>query len=127
MADDRDFDSLIEFLRQIPGISGSIGKGRFDNGNWWVKFQIDITHRLAWCVVQELGCVLNYLSITERLPTVFMPVSPAPYLNGGPRDFLSWVIESKDPEFRPGLCRDWLEGRLPRPVNDPSAWPADDA
>ncbi len=125
MSHECDFDSLIEFFRKVPGISGSIGKGRFENGNWWVKFHINITHPLAWSVVQELGCVLNYLSLTERLPTVFMPVSPAPYLNGGPSDFLSWVIELKDPNFEPGTCRQWLEGRLPQPVADPSAWPAD--
>ena len=71
---------------------------------------------------QEFGCVLNYLSLTERLPTVFMPVSPAPYLNGGPADFLSWVIETKTPELKPETVADWLEGRLPRPVDDPQQW-----
>jgi hypothetical protein len=49
-----------------------------------VKFAIDIEHPLAWSVVQELGHVLNYVSLEERLPTVFMPVSPPPYMNGGP-------------------------------------------
>jgi hypothetical protein len=126
MGDDRDFNTLLAYLARIPGIEGKIGFGRFDNGNWWVKFGIDISHPLAWNVVQELGCVLNYLSINDRLPTVFMPVSPAPYMNGGPREFLSWVIESKDPEFKPGTCTKWLEGRLPQPVEDVSAWPADD-
>ncbi len=41
-----------------------------------VKFSIDIDHPLAWHAIQELGNVLNYLSVTERLPNVFMPVSP---------------------------------------------------
>jgi hypothetical protein len=72
--------------------------------------------------MQELGHILNYLSLDERLPTVFMPVSPPPYLNGGPRDYLRWVIESKDEEFRPATCAEWLEGRLPRPVNDLEQW-----
>ena len=93
-----------------------------------IKFSIDVAHPLAWHVVQEFGCVLNYLSVTERLPTVFMPVSPAPYLNGGPEEYLSWVIESKSPSFKPGTVADWLEGRLPRPVDDLSQWAsADDA
>lgn len=70
--------------------------------------------------------MLNYLSVTERLPTVFMPVSPAPYLNGGPNDFLSWVIESKDPTFTPAAAAKWLEGRLPRPVEDLSLWVIED-
>jgi len=87
-----------------------------------VKFSIDLDHPLAWNVVQELGHVLNYLSVGERLPTVFMPVSPPPYMNGGPRDYLSWVIESTSADFTPEKCAEWLEGRLPRPVEDVSAW-----
>lgn len=126
MGDERDFGTLETFLKRIPGIGGTIGKGRFDDGNWWVKLEIDIDHPLAWNVVQEMGCVLNYLSLTERLPTVFMPVSPAPYLNGGPREYLSWVIESKDPTFKPGTCAKWLESRLPQPVDDESAWRQDE-
>lgn len=122
MADDPDLEVLAAFLRRVPGIVGTIGKGRFDDGPWWVKFGIDIDHPLAWNVVQELGCVLNYLSVNERLPTVFMPVSPAPYLNGGPRQFLSWVIESKSTDFSASEAANWLEGRLPRPVDDQSQW-----
>lgn len=124
MSDSNDLDTLEAYLRRIPGIDRSIGRGRFQDGNWWVKFHINIQHPLAWNVVQKLGCVLNYLSITERLPTVFKPVSPAPYLNGGPLDFLAWVIESKDPQFQPGTCVQWLEGRLPQPVQDEAAWRA---
>ncbi|MCB1607181.1 MAG: hypothetical protein KDI71_09430, partial [Xanthomonadales bacterium] len=63
---------------------------------------------------------------SERLPTVFMPVSPAPYLNGGPDEFLSWVIESQDPNFAPSSAAEWLEGRLPSPVEDLSQWATED-
>ncbi|SPE35761.1 hypothetical protein SBA3_2300022 [Candidatus Sulfopaludibacter sp. SbA3] len=73
--------------RTLPGpcCSGATAnwKGRLEGEGWWVKFAIDISHRLAWNVVQELGHVLNYLSVNERLPTVFKPVSPPPYANGG--------------------------------------------
>jgi hypothetical protein len=90
----------------------------------------EVRHRhpppLAWHIVQEFGCVLNYLSITERLPTIFFPVSPAPYLNGGPRRFLWWVIESKTPDFTPAHAAEWLEGRLPKPVKDASKWQVDE-
>ncbi len=125
-----EFHDLESFLRRVPSIGSAMqgrkmGKGRFENGNWWVKFTIDIEHALAWNVVQELGNVLNYLSITERLPTIFMPVSPPSYLNGGPREFLSWVIESKVADFTPKTCAEWLESRLPRPVDDLSQWNAD--
>jgi hypothetical protein len=63
-----------------------------------------------------------YLSLDERLPTVFKPVSGPPYLNGGPREFLSWVIECVSTDFTPSTCAEWLEGRLPRPVADLSQW-----
>ncbi len=117
-----EFVELEAYLRRVPGIHGSFGTGRFENGNWWVKFTIDIDHPLAWNVIQEFGNVLNYLSLTERLPTVFMPVPPPSYLNGGPREALSWVIESTAADFSPRTWSEWLEGRLPRPVEDLSQW-----
>ena len=120
--DERSFDTLVEYLARIPSIKGTIGNGTSEDGNWWVKFAIDLHHELAWKTIQELGFVLNYLSVEERLPTVFAPVSPPPYLNGGPDEFLSWIIESRDPKFRPGTCKKWLEARLPNPVDDPAQW-----
>jgi len=126
MGDHDEFEELLSYLAKVPGVTGNIGSGTFDNGNWWVKFSLELSHPLAWHVVQELGSVLNYLSVDERLPTVFMPVSPPPYLNGGPDEYLSWVIESKEPSFKPGKVAEWLEGRLPRPVDDLSQWEAQD-
>ena len=129
MADDQTFEGLLAFLERLPGIElpagrKSIGRGHGDDGTWWVKFSLDTTHPLAWRVVQELGHVLNYVSTNEPLPTVFMPVSPPPYLNGGV-EFLSWVIESHHAEFSPTQCAQWLAGRLPRPVDDPKQWDID--
>lgn len=120
------FEPLINFLCRIPGIGKSKGSGLDEDGSWWVKFSIDIQHPLAWHVVQELGHVLNYVSLDERLPTVFKPVSPPPYMNGGPGEFLSWVIECSDKDFSPGDCAEWLEGRLPRPVEEANQWNTDD-
>ena len=125
-----DFENLLAFLEKLPAIDlpagrKSIGQGSFDNGNWWVKFSLDTNHPLAWRHVQELGHVLNYLSVEERLPAVFMPVSPPPYMNGGV-EFLSWVIESTDPSFTPDKCCEWLTGRLPRPVEDLEQWKMDE-
>jgi hypothetical protein len=117
-----DFSPLERFLRRVPAISGPIGKGSDQSGTWWIKFSIDIEHELAWRVVQEFGYVLNYVSLDERLPTVFKPVSPPPYLNGGPNEFLSWVIECDRSDFAPGECAEWLEGRLPKPVDDVATW-----
>jgi hypothetical protein len=120
------FEKLIAFLSRVPAVatnetpSRGFGSGEDEDGGWWVKFSIAIEHSLAWHTVQELGCVLNYLSLEERLPTVFKPVSPAPYMNGGPDEFLSWVIEGKD--MPPGTVAKWLEERLPKPVEDEEAW-----
>lgn len=126
-AHDPRFHKLLDYLARVPSVrvnetpSGGIGAG-FDERIWWVKFGLDLDHPLAWNVVQELGHVLNHLSVNEPLPTVFKPVSPPPYMNGGPRDFLSWVIECPIGAMRPDLVAEWLEGRLPRPVDDPDSW-----
>ena len=121
MSEEGLFEPLKSYLTKVPAI-GDISCGFSDDGYWWVKFTIDIEHPLAWSVVQELGHVLNYVSLEERLPTVFMPVSAPPYMNGGPKDFLSWVIESKSKDFKPEKCAEWLEGRLPQPVTDTEQW-----
>lgn len=120
--DNRAFKTLIEYLEKIPSMTKPISFDSDENGLWWIKFQLDINNELAWNVVQELGCVINYISINERLPTIFYPVSPAPYMNGGPEDYLSWVIETKDAEFKPGILMKWLNERLPKPVNDLEQW-----
>jgi hypothetical protein len=109
-------------MAKVPGVKAGIGTGHYDDGLWWIKFQIKIDHPFAWSVVQELGNIINYLSINDRLPTRFYPVSPPSYLNGGPKDFLSWIIESLDLEFSPKNLLEWLEGRMPRPVDDLSQW-----
>ncbi|WP_430813986.1 hypothetical protein [Carboxylicivirga sp. RSCT41] len=119
--DHRAFTTLIDYLEKVPAIRKPISFGDND-GHWWLKFSLNIDHKLAWNVVQEFGHVINYLSLNERLPTVFYPVSPPPYMNGGPFDFLSWVIETKDKDFKPGTLMKWLEGRLPRPVDDLEQW-----
>ncbi len=113
-------------MLKIPSIETSIGSGEFDNDLWWIKFQINIEHPLAWQVVQEIGHVVNYLSLDERLPTTFYPVSPPPYMNGGPKDYLSWIIESTSIDFTPDLLQEWLEGRLPRPVDNLEEWNSED-
>lgn len=110
-----NFENLLAILERLPAIDlpaarKSIGFGTAEDGNWWVKFSLDTNHPLAWRHIQELGHVLNYLSFQEPLPTVFKPVSPPPYLNGGV-EFLSWVIESTTPSFTPDLARNgWKAG-----------------
>lgn len=118
-----DHSTLVAHLDRVPAVT-HVAKGTLDKGHWWIKFDIDIVHKLAWHIVQEFGHVLNYLSVDERLPC--MPVSPPPYMNGEPAEFLSWVIESTESDFKPAKAAKWLEGRLPRPVHDESKWPLDD-
>lgn len=121
-----ELEPLVALLEQLPAMDlpagrKSIGCGVDDSGGWWIKFSLDTTHPLAWRVVQELGHVLNYVSVDERLPTVFMPVSPPPDLNGGV-EYLSWVIHNTDSVFTPAACVEWLVGRLPQPVGDLASW-----
>lgn len=125
MPEEYSFEKLLVLLSRIPAVEAGIGTGRLGSAGWYAKFGIDIEHKLAWHVVQEFGHILNYVSIKERLPTVFKPVSPPPYLNGGPKEFLSWVIECEDTSFTPDDAAEWLEGRLPRPVEDESEWLSD--
>src|SRR5688500_20223324 len=94
MHDDAAFEPLLSFLKQVPAIRTPIGSGYSTEGRWWAKFAIDLRHPLAWRVDQELGHVLKYVSVAERLPTVFKPVSPPPYTNGGHEDFLSWLVDT---------------------------------
>lgn len=89
---------------------------------WWVKLQIDIRSHMAWHVVQELAHVLNFISLAERLPTVFKPTSSPPYLNGGPDDYLAWVIESTADNVDAAYVAEVLEGRMPQPPEDLTKW-----
>ena len=116
---------LVDYLARIPGVS-VISHDVTPDAYWWIKLDIDIEHRLSWTVVQELGFVLNYISLNEPMPTVFKPVSPPPYLNGGPDEFLSWAIESTFNYIDPGWVADTLKGRLPNPVDDETQWNLDE-
>jgi len=68
---------------------------------------ISVTRLPGWHVVQELGHVLNDLSLEERLPTTFKPMSPPPYLKW-------WATRLSELAYRmfmkPGTVADWLEG-----------------
>lgn len=117
---------LVKFVRRIPGITFVAHSDEFEP-NWWIKFSLGISHPLAWRVVQELGFVLNYISVEDRLPVIFMPVSPPPYLNGGPKEFLAWVIECDYPFVNAEEIAKVMEQRLPNPIEDSSKWQLDDA
>lgn len=121
---EQKFAKLINFFSQLPSVQAdNILSYAYDNEQaWWFKFKINLNHQLAWQTVQELGHILNYLSTHERLPTQFLPVSPPPYMNGDAHQFLAWVIQCNHADFPPDVICEWLEGRLPRPVEDESAW-----
>lgn len=121
MIDERAFEKLTQFLKRVPGVFENIHIGS-NKDEWWVSFDIDIHHELAWNVVQELAYVANNLSVDAKLPTRFYPSSPPPYLNGGPDEFLSWWIVCSNLDFKPGTVAEWFEGRLPKPVDDVDQW-----
>ncbi len=119
------FDRLHQFFSKVPSIQEQLIDSYGTDGKtaWWFKFQINVDHPLAWQTVQELGHVLNYISKNERLPTQFLPVSPPPYMNGEAKQFLSWVIQCNHADFPPDTSSvDWLEARLPQPVDDADKW-----
>src|SRR5206468_3966562 len=73
-----DFGPLLAFLGRMPAIrpiEPDVGPASNDEGAWLVKFQIDISHSAAWTTIMDLGYVANWISVTERLPTMFKPVS----------------------------------------------------
>ena len=119
-----NFDRLHQFFCKVPSVQQARVDSYGSDGQhaWWFKFQIDVEHPLAWQTVQELGHVLNYISRDERLPTQFLPVSPPPYMNGEAKEFLAWVIQCNHAEFSPDVVAEWLEGRLPNPVDDLEKW-----
>jgi hypothetical protein len=110
-----------QLLCRIPAI-GYIGNSKAGEAYWWIKFRIRVDSKIAWNVVQELGHILNYLSYEERLPTTFHPVSAPPYLNGGPEEYLYWVIEPTIPFLNTELVYEYLEGRLPKDLEKEESW-----
>lgn len=108
-------------LVKIPCIK-SIASSSIDEPFWWLKFSIDIESKIAWAVIQELGHILNYLSVAEKLPTSFYPVSPPPYINGGPKEFLSWVIEPSIPFVDTNTIFNYLDSRLPEGYDNEDNW-----
>ncbi len=117
---------LVALLNQIPSVQ-VISQDVTPEAYWWIKFNIDIQNHLAWHVVQALGFIFNEISMTERLPTVFKPTSPPPYLNGGPDESLAWVIESTFNYIDPTNIADTLQSRLPEPLDDEDQWTCNDA
>lgn len=126
MEETADIAPLVDFISQMPSVDPTITSEVDEEGRWFIKFKIDIHHALAWRVVQELSNVVNLLSNEERLPTIFYPVSPPPYMNGGPEECLSWVIQCGAADFAPGELVEWLTERLPNPVDDEYAWNIED-
>jgi len=114
-------DKIKDLLSKIPCVK-SVTTSNIDESFWWLKFSIEIKSKIAWTVVQELGHILNYLSVSDKLPTTFYPVSPPPYINGGPEDFLSWVIEPSIPLLDTNVIFDYLTGRLPEDFDKEESW-----
>ena len=121
-----DLSILTDFISEVPSVGDNISKEIDEDGRWLIKFEIDIHHELSWRVVQELSNVVNMLSNDERLPTIFYPVSSSPYINGGPEITLAWIIQCGDSTFDPSELVEWLEERLPNPVDEEDAWDLED-
>ncbi len=114
---------IAAFLARLPAVQ-TVATSKKGEAFWWLKFGIDLRSKIAWSVVQELAHVVNYLSVSERLPTKFYPVSPPPYLNGGPEDFLSWIIEPTIPYVDTAVIHAYLQDRLPKEPEKEESWAA---
>ncbi|MFN0063572.1 MAG: hypothetical protein ACKVPX_13780 [Myxococcaceae bacterium] len=117
----RDPAPLVRFVKQIPAVN-VLANGEHEDGRWWIRIGIDLNEQIAWSVVQQLAFVLNQQSAGEQLPTLFMPVSLAPAVHGGPAGQLNWVIESREARVDPEWIARVLDARLPRPVNERERW-----
>ena len=117
-----DFGPLVRFLKRLPSVKWVFPGVECEDG-WELEVELDLDHGLAWAAVQELSYVLNVLSKEEDLPTRFLPVSPSPLENGGPRDHLKWLIVAFEATFSPASCYQRLLEHLPNPVDDVSEWP----
>lgn len=88
----KEFDVFCAFISRVPAASFDSGSLNED-GSWRAQIRIDIDHMLAWQVVQEFGFVLNWVSVTEPLPTRFFPRSSPPYLNGAPVNIFTGLLK----------------------------------
>lgn len=113
-------ENLKEILGKIPSVT--VNSHSETEMGWKLILTIDIEHELSWRVVQEFASVINDLSVEEKLPAKFWPSSPPPYMNGGPEEYLTWVIESYRGDFSPEKCAEWISSRFPNPVDDESQW-----
>jgi plasmid stability protein len=118
---DQGLQDIKALLTKIPCVQ-FVATSKIGEPFWWLKFGIDINSEIAWNVVQELGHILNYLAVDEKLPTTFYPVSPPPYLNGGPEEFLSWIIEPSIPFVDTNSIHTYLEVRLPESYDKEENW-----
>lgn len=113
---------LAAVVRKLPGVHRSIGTSTPEEAFWWLKFSIDTEHPLAWHVIQRLGYVLNYYSLEYKFHVSFYPASPPPALNGGPREFLSWVIEARLRYVDPRPIHKALRQELPARLSSEAEW-----
>jgi len=114
--------ALVRLLKKLPGVRGSVGMSELGDVFWWAKFSIDLKHPLAWHVIQRLAFVLNYYSIEQKFDCKFYPASPPPDLNGGPHEYLSWVIEARVGCVDPHPIVKVLRAALPRTLSDTKMW-----
>ncbi len=84
--------SIGQFISKFPSVEWVSSK-QHDDGFWWVKFHLNMENPVSIVIVQALAHILNAKSLNDPLPTRFFPTSSPPYMNGGPKVHLHWVIE----------------------------------
>jgi hypothetical protein len=84
--------SVGKLIARFPHVEW-VSSRQEENGFWWVKFHLDLSKPTSSIIIQALAHILNGMSLNDPLPTRFFPSSSPPYLNGGPKEHLHWVIE----------------------------------
>ncbi|MEM8706317.1 MAG: hypothetical protein AAGE98_07665 [Actinomycetota bacterium] len=115
--DERAFTTLVDYVGRLPAVRGRVSTSAdaISTTGWWVSFRLDVDDPLAWRSIQEVGHALNGV-VGDGVDVWFGPTSTGPW-QGGPRDFLDWVICSPDGATRPGTVAKRLADAIPEPFD----------
>jgi hypothetical protein len=116
-----NFNKLNTLLLSIPCVKSVDCYDEMED-LWSCHIRMDLTHEIVWHLIQGIAFVINDTSITGKLPATFYPTSPPPYLNGGPYNYLHWIIRSESPEFIPDYCCEWFINRFPNNPEFNESW-----
>jgi hypothetical protein len=111
-------NEVIDFFKKIPALDSPVLISE-EEKYWSIDFTIDLDHEIVWNVIQYFGYICN---CGGKQGLLFLPMSPPPYLNGGPYTHMSWSILCKNLDFSLADFLQILEEYLPVPLDDFEQW-----